>query len=206
MGLITLLLRNPVMFFVLVIPLLYSVVLHEIAHGWVASFFGDDTARRSGRLSLNPLTHLDPIGTVALFLVGFGWARPVPVNYARLKNFRPALVCVSLAGCVTNLLIAVISLFLLRLLNPGINSFAGVILIVVARINIILGVFNLIPIPPLDGSKIMFAFLPVEMQKTFVRIEPYGFFILIILILTGALNPLIMFMQKIIIGLVGGSL
>ena len=206
MGLITLLLRNPVMFFVLVIPLLYSVVLHEIAHGWVASFFGDDTARRSGRLSLNPLTHLDPIGTVALFLVGFGWARPVPVNYARLKNFRPALVCVSLAGCVTNLLIAVISLFLLKLLNPGINSFAGVILIVVARINIILGVFNLIPIPPLDGSKIMFAFLPVEMQRTFVRIEPYGFFILIILILTGALNPLIMFMQKIIIGLVGGSL
>jgi len=206
MGLITLLLRNPVMFFVLVIPLLYSVVLHEIAHGWVASFFGDDTARRSGRLSLNPLTHLDPIGTVALFLVGFGWARPVPVNYARLKNFRPALVCVSLAGCVTNLLIAVISLFLLRLLNPGINSFAGVILIVVARINIILGVFNLIPIPPLDGSKILFAFLPMEMQRTFVRIEPYGFFILIILILAGALNPLIMFMQKIIIGLVGGSL
>ncbi len=206
MGLITLLLKNPVMFFVLVIPLLYSVVLHEIAHGWVASFFGDDTARRSGRLSLNPLTHLDPIGTVALFLVGFGWARPVPVNYARLKNFRPALVCVSLAGCVTNLLIAVISLFLLRLLNPGINSFAGVILIIVARINIILGVFNLIPIPPLDGSKILFAFLPMEMQRTFVRIEPYGFFILIILILTGALNPLIMFMQKIIIGLVGGSL
>lgn len=206
MGLISLLLRNPVMFLMLVIPLLYSVVLHEIAHGWVAYCFGDDTAKRSGRLSLNPLMHLDLLGTIALFLVGFGWARPVPVNYARLKNFRPALICVSLAGCATNLLIAVISLFLIKLLHPGANSFVAVILLIVARINIILGVFNLIPIPPLDGSKILMGFLPVEMQRVFIKIEPYGFFILILLILSGALNPLIIFMQKVIIGLVSGSL
>lgn len=102
MGLISLLFSNPRLFIVLAVLLLYSVIAHEVAHGWVAHLFGDDTALRYGRLTLNPASHLDPIGTLMLFLVGFGWARPVPVDYYRLRDFRLGLIFVSLAGCKTN--------------------------------------------------------------------------------------------------------
>ncbi|MFH1848239.1 MAG: site-2 protease family protein, partial [Candidatus Omnitrophota bacterium] len=148
MGLASLLFREPVMFFMLVIPLLYSVIAHEVAHGWVAYLFGDNTAKRSGRLSPNPMMHIDPMGTIALFLVGFGWAKPVPVNYANLRNFRVALVCVSLAGCLTNIIIATIAIFLLKSQVFGLNPFATTVLLIIARVNMILGSFNLIPIPP----------------------------------------------------------
>jgi len=200
MGLAALLLRNPVMFFILAIPLLYSVIAHEVAHGWVAYLFGDDTAKRSGRLSLNPLPHLDLMGTIALFIVGFGWAKPVPVNFGRLRNPRLGLICVSLAGCLTNIIIAAIAIFLLQFQNIRMNPFAATLLLVVARINIILGAFNLIPIPPLDGSKVLMGFLPPEAQRSLAALEPYGFFILIILLFTGLLNPVIVFVQNLILG------
>jgi len=203
MGLITLLLKNPMMFIILVIPLLYSVIAHEVAHGWVAYLFGDDTAKRSGRLTFNPAVHLDPMGTLALFLVGFGWARPVPVNYTNLKNFRLGLVCVALAGCVTNILIATIALALLRVGVISANPLAVTILFIVARVNIILGAFNLIPIPPLDGSKVLMGFLPFEAQRVLASIEPYGFFILIFLLFTGLISPVIGFVQNIIIFFIG---
>jgi len=200
MGLAALLLRNPAMFFILAIPLLYSVIAHEVAHGWVAYLFGDDTAKRSGRLSLNPLPHLDLMGTIALFIVGFGWAKPVPVNFSRLRNSRLGLICVSLAGCLTNIIIAAIAIFLLQFQNIRMNPFAATLLLVVARINIILGAFNLIPIPPLDGSKVLMGFLPPEAQRSLAALEPYGFFILIILLFTGLLNPVIVFVQNLILG------
>lgn len=198
MGLLSLLIQQPVAFFILVIPLLYSVIAHEVAHGWVAYLFGDKTAKYAGRLSLNPLVHLDPMGTLALFLVGFGWARPVPVNYALLRNFRAGLICVALAGCATNILIATIALFLLQSYGMTANSFFTSVLLVIAKINIILGAFNLIPIPPLDGSKVLMGFLPYHAQRSLARIEPYGFFILIFLLFTGILTPVIIFVQHII--------
>ena len=206
MGLISLLFSNPGLFIILAPLLLYSVIMHEVAHGWVAYLFGDDTAMRSGRLSLNPIPHLDPVGTIMLLIVGFGWAKPVPVDYSRLKNFRLGLISVSLAGCLTNLLIATAALFLLRLSVIGSNPLAVSLLSLVARINIILGALNLIPIPPLDGSKILMGFLPRSGQIALSRFDRYGLFLLMILLFSGLLNPVIMFMQKMILGMIRSML
>jgi len=202
MGLIPLLSSNPRAFIILAVLLLYSVIAHEVAHGWVAYLFGDDTAKRSGRLSFNPMLHIDPVGTLMLFLVGFGWAKPVPVDYFRLKNFRLGLICVSLAGCVTNILIAIIAVFLLQFEFVKNNPNMFVPLMVLVRINVILGALNLIPIPPLDGSKVLMGVLPREAQAALARLEPYGFFILIFLLFTGMLNPVIGLMQNLIYGLI----
>ena len=206
MGLISLLFSNPGLFVILAVLLLYSVIMHEVAHGWVAYLFGDDTAMRSGRLSLNPISHLDPIGTIMLLIVGFGWAKPVPVDYSRLKNFRVGLISVSLAGCLTNILIATAALFLFRFSAIGSNPLAVSLLSLVARINIILGALNLIPIPPLDGSKILMGFLPRSGQIALARFDRYGLFLLMILLFSGLLNPVIMFMQKMILGMIGSML
>jgi Zn-dependent protease len=203
MGLISVLFKDPALFIVLAAILLYSVIAHEVAHGWVAYLFGDDTAMRSGRLSLSPASHLDPIGTIALFIVGFGWAKPVPVDYSRLKNLRLGLICVSLAGCLTNIIIATIALFLLRLGAVNSNPVAVFLLSLLARINIILGTINLIPIPPLDGSKILMGFLPRAGQIALVKFERYGLVLLMILLFMGFLNPVIMFMQNMILGVIG---
>jgi Zn-dependent protease len=202
MGLLSLLFTDPRLFILLAGVLLYSVIAHEVSHGWVASLFGDDTAKRYGRLTFNPVSHLDPVGTLMLFLVGFGWARPVPVDYYNLKNSRLALLCVSLAGCVTNILIAILALFLLHFEVVGNHPVLSALLPIVVRINIILGAFNLIPIPPLDGSKILMGFLPVKAQEAFSRLEPYGFFLLAALLFTGLLDPVIVFMQDIIYALI----
>jgi len=202
MGLLSLLFSNPALFFILALTLLYSVIFHEVAHGWVARLFGDDTAWRYGRLTLNPVSHLDPMGTLMLFLVGFGWAKPVPVDYYNLKRTRFGFFSVALAGCATNILIAVIALILLQFVPVNDNSALSVILPVVIRINIILGAFNLIPIPPLDGSKILMSFLPLGAQESLARLEPYGFFILVFLLFTGLLNPVINLMQGVIYGFI----
>ena len=202
MGLISLLFSNPLLFVILASVLLYSVILHEVAHGWVAYQFGDDTALRYGRLTLNPASHIDPLGTLMLFLVGFGWARPVPVNYYGFSNKRLGLFSVALAGCAANIFIVIIALFLLQFNYFNTNPGWSVILPIVVRINLILGAFNLIPIPPLDGSKILMSFLPYRAQENLASIEPYGFFIIAFLLFTGLLNPAIDFMQSIILGLI----
>ena len=203
MGLTALLFTNPAAFIVLAALLLYSVIAHEIAHGWVAYFFGDATAKNSGRLSLNPLLHLDPLGALALLLVGFGWAKPVPVNFYNLRNFRRGLFFVSLAGISANICIATVALFLLQL--PFINQYSmlAAVLALLARINIVLGAFNLIPIPPLDGSKILMSILPRKQQESMMRFESMGFIVLIILLYTGLLNPLITVIQNLILSLIG---
>jgi Zn-dependent protease len=198
MGLASLLFKDPALFLLIAIPLLYSIIAHEIAHGWVAYLFGDNTARRLGRLTLNPLKHLDPVGTLALFLVGFGWAKPVPVVYSNLKNFRIGLICVSLAGCLTNIAIATFAIFLLQFPQITSHQLAGATLIIIAQINILLGSLNLIPIPPLDGSRILLGILPQRFQIALVRLEPYGMIILLGLLFTGLLNPVIISVQNII--------
>lgn len=202
MGLISLLFQDPAAFLILAIPLLYSIIIHEVAHGWVAYLFGDDTAKHSGRLSLNPMAHLDPMGTLALFIVGFGWAKPVPINYANIRNFRLGLICISLAGCVANIFIATLAILLLQF--PAINShhLATSILMVIAKINIVLGALNLIPVPPLDGSRILLGILPERAQRALIRIEPYGLLVLFGLLFTGFLNPVIIFVQKLIVALI----
>lgn len=203
MGLIQLLFRDPLAFVLVAVPLLYSIILHELAHGWVADKMGDSTARWLGRLSLNPLKHLDPIGTVMLFVFGFGWAKPVPVNFSRLRDFRKGLIFVSAAGITANIIVAFLSLLLLRLLSPTPFEVLHTLLFYMAQINIMLAAFNLIPIPPLDGSKILMGFSSRRFQYSLERLEPYGFFIIIGLLWVGALNPLIAFFRWLILGIIG---
>lgn len=202
MGLINLLIKDPLTFILLAIPLLYSIILHELAHGWVADKMGDSTAKRMGRLSLNPIKHLDPIGTLMLFLFGFGWAKPVPVNFANLRDQRKGLILVSSAGIAVNMLLAFFAFFLFRLVSPASGGVVATFLYYLAQINIILASFNLIPIPPLDGSKILMGFLPERLQYLLTRFEPYGFFIIIGLLYFGALNPLIAFFRWVILVLI----
>ncbi|MCX5802300.1 MAG: site-2 protease family protein [Proteobacteria bacterium] len=201
MGLINLLFRNPLVFILVAIPLLYSIIIHEVAHGWVANKMGDPTAKWLGRLSLNPIKHLDPIGTLMLLVFGFGWAKPVPVNFNNLHDTRKGLIFVSSAGIVANIILAFFSFFLLRLLSP--SEVISTILYYMAQINIMLAAFNLIPIPPLDGSKILMGFSSRRFQYSLARLEPYGMFIIIGLLYLGVLNPLIAFFQWIILAFIG---
>ncbi len=203
MGLLTLLIKNPVAFFLIAIPLLYSVIFHELAHGWVANRMGDPTAKLMGRLSLNPLKHLDPMGTLMLFVFGFGWAKPVPVNLNNLHGSRVGIILVSSAGIIVNMMLAFAALFILRSQAFPSNGIAATMLYYMAQINIILAAFNLIPIPPLDGSKILMGFLPPRLEYQLSRLEPYGFLIIIALLFVGALNPVIDLFRWIIMAIIG---
>jgi Zn-dependent protease len=202
MGLLQLLIRDPLTFFLLAIPLLYSIIIHELAHGWVAFLMGDPTAKYRGRLTLNPLKHLDPLGTAMLFLFGFGWAKPVPVDLRLVRNTRQGLIWVSSAGIIANLLLAFLAVLLFSLFSPSPSGSIGLLLYYLAQINIMLASFNLIPIPPLDGSKIVMGFLPEGARYFLARLEPYGFFVIIGLLYLGALDPIIHFFRWIIVSLI----
>jgi len=202
MGLLKLLMSDPIAFLLLIIPLLYSVVIHEVAHGWVAYRMGDPTAKWMGRLSLNPLKHLDPIGTLMLFIAGFGWAKPVPVNLNKIPNRRKGLIFVSSAGILANILVAFGALLVHRLLGLPPFGTSAVIVYTLVHINITLAALNLIPVPPLDGSKILMGFAPAEIRYFLARIEPYGFFIIVGLLFLGLLNPFISFFRGIIIAVI----
>jgi len=200
--LIKLLLNDPFTFILLIIPLLYSIIIHELAHGWVAYIMGDTTAKSMGRLTMNPLSHLDLVGTLALFIVGFGWAKPVPVNTYALRNFRFGFVFVASAGIIANIILAFLALLALRLILPPAGAPIGTFLFFLAHINIMLAAFNLIPIPPLDGSRILTAFLPSHMQYQLRRIEPYGFILILVLVFSGVMRPVIDVLRNIILGLI----
>jgi Zn-dependent protease len=183
------------------IPVLFAITVHEVAHGWVASYFGDKTAKMLGRLTLNPIKHIDLIGTIlvpGLLIISqagfvFGWAKPVPVNQYNLNNPRRDMAIVATAGPLSNFIMAVIwtaglklGLFLAQIQNPIgpwliYSSQAGMM------INIWLMVLNLIPIPPLDGSRVVSSLLPPKAAQVYNRIEPLGFAILIVLIFTNIL-------------------
>jgi len=201
MGLIQLLIKDPAAFAILSVLLLYSVIFHELAHGWVASKMGDPTAKWLGRLTLNPVKHLDPLGTLMLLVVGFGWAKPVPVNLENISidQRRKGLILVSAAGITANINFAFIAILLFRLIFSDPDGMAGQILLLLAHINIILAAFNLIPIPPLDGSKILMGFAPDSINRVLNQIEPFGFFIVIGLLISGLLNPVINLLQYAII-------
>ena len=202
MGLLGLLFKNPLAFVLIAIPFLYSVVLHEVAHGWVAYRMGDPTAKWLGRLTLNPIKHLDPIGTLMLFLVGFGWAKPVPVNFNNIADRRKGLIFVSSAGILANILLAFVAHLSFRVFSVSPFGVGAILLDYVGEINITLAALNLIPIPPLDGSKILMGLAPEKTRYSLARLEPYGFFIIIGLLYLGMLNPLIEFIRGIIATLI----
>lgn len=164
--------------------LLIAVTVHEYAHGRVAYALGDPTAKEHGRLSLNPIRHLDPIGSLMVVIFGFGWAKPVPVNPGYFKDPRRGMLLVGIAGPLTNFTAA---FALGRLVLPfvptrGVAEILAVIVFQAVFINIALGIFNLLPIPPLDGSNVLAAFLPRAMLASYRAIERYGFIILILLL------------------------
>jgi Zn-dependent protease len=203
MGLLKLLTNDPLAFALVAIPLLFSVIIHEVAHGWVAYRMGDPTAKWSGRLTLNPLKHLDPVGTLMLFLAGFGWAKPVPVNFNNLSDKRKGLIFVSSAGIVANILFAFIALLFFRLFSTSFSGITHILVYYVVQINITLAALNLIPIPPLDGSKILMGIVSERTQYFLARLEPYGFFIIIGFLYLGILDPLIGLFQWLIVTLIG---
>jgi len=203
MGLLKLLIKDPLAFALVAIPLLFSVIIHEVAHGWVAYRMGDPTAKWLGRLTLNPLKHLDPVGTLMLFLAGFGWAKPVPVNFNNLSDKRKGLIFVSSAGIVANILFAFISLLFIRLFSSSSSGIAVILVYYVVQINITLAALNLIPIPPLDGSKILMGIVSERTRYFLARLEPYGFFIIIGFLYLGILDPLIGLFRWIIGTLIG---
>ncbi len=184
-------------------PLLLALTFHEVAHGYVAYRLGDPTAKSLGRLSLNPLKHLDPIGTIAFFFIRFGWAKPVPVNPRYLKNPKKDMLWVALAGPVTNLILAVLSAIIAKGLWLGASlmpySTIGEALLVPLShmliasvwINLVLCIFNFLPIPPLDGSRILTGLLPNKLAAKYVQLERYGFIIVLILAFTGVLSKVI---------------
>lgn len=184
-------------------PLLLALTFHEFAHGYVAFRLGDPTAQASGRLTLNPLKHLDPLGTIAFFVFHFGWAKPVPVNPAYFKDPRRDMLWVALAGPGTNLILAVISALMVKVvvllaqtipysvLGEAILVPLNSTLIASVWINLVLCIFNFLPIPPLDGSRILAGVLPPALARSYASIERYGFVLLIILAATGVLSRLI---------------
>ena len=178
---------------------LISVVIHEYAHGWMAYKLGDPTAKHAGRLTLNPLVHIDPMGTVFLPLmlvamksaIVFGWAKPVPINFSLLRNPKQDMLWVSIAGIMANILLAFIFSLLLRTGVFPINSYGWVLLNLGILVNLVLAVFNAIPIPPLDGSRVLISILPRELAYSYMQIERFGFLILVGWLWLGLLNRVI---------------
>jgi len=215
------------------VPVLMAIILHEVAHGWVAEKFGDSTARRAGRITLNPISHIDLIGTIILPLVLivsgskflFGWAKPVPVNFAALRNPKRDMIWVALSGPGTNFILAFLSALILRLMvtiDPSVWNLANsdvapemlrqygmgaslmvpLVLMLNASIviNCVLMVLNLIPVPPLDGGRVAVGLLPGKLAYSYSRIEPVG--ILIVLLLIFVLEPTRIIFTKFILGFV----
>ena len=187
------------------IPVIFAIVLHEVAHGWVAKQLGDNTAFSQGRLSLNPIKHIDPIGTllvpILLYMTvgfAFGWAKPVPINWRNLRHPKRDMVYVAIAGPAANLLMAIFWAVVLKIasLFPAESaSFAGPLSLMASigiLINTVLMIFNLFPLPPLDGGRVAVGLLPPKPAYYLSRLEPYGFIIILVLLATGVLGYLIM--------------
>jgi Zn-dependent protease len=179
---------------IMLVPGMLAIVCHEVSHGYIAWRFGDPTARMLGRLTLNPIKHIDIVGTLMIFFVGIGWAKPVPVVFENLRNPKRDMIWVAAAGPITNILLATISAMLLR----GIVAFGNpaapgtplamiieplvLMLAFSVYINLLLAIFNMIPLPPLDGGRVMTGLLPYRQANALARIEPYGMIIIIVLV------------------------
>ena len=171
--------------FYLVPALLLAISFHEAAHAYVAMILGDPTAKLRGRVTLNPLKHLDLLGTIMIFIVGFGWGKPVPVNPYNFKDFRKGEALTALAGPMSNFILALVSSFFVKNLSDNLPLFIFQFLQIFILLNVALMCFNLIPIPPLDGSKIMFLFLPDKYYELRPKLEKNGPMILLGIIFIG---------------------
>jgi len=189
---------------------IFAIIIHEVAHGWAAYKLGDSTAKYLGRLTLNPIPHIDPIGTLILPVllmimnspVVFGWAKPVPINFLGLRNPKKDIIYVGLAGPLANIIFAFILAAIFRLFPVAHNPILSEVIFLSILVNLILAAFNLIPIPPLDGSRILFGLLPTRLAVRYMAIEKYGFIILFVLLWLGFLdwfvNPMVAILAKII--------
>ncbi|MBW8363007.1 MAG: site-2 protease family protein [Rhizobium sp.] len=203
---------------VFALPVIFAITLHEAAHGYVARFFGDMTAAAAGRITANPLKHIDPVGTILVPLVIlltskllgggmilFGWAKPVPVNFGRLRRPKQDMLWVALAGPGMNFIMAVFWALMIQLGHALGSSFVSAPLMLMGAagvfINVILMALNLIPLPPLDGGRIAVSLLPVKQAMQFARLEPYGLFILLGLMFTGILGYILWPLISVFIGL-----
>lgn len=187
-----------------ILPLLFAITLHEVAHGWMARYLGDPTAEQMGRLSLNPIKHIDPVGTLLvpllLFFLGgfiFGWAKPVPVNISRLHSPKRDMAIVAVAGPLANLTMALLWALLAKLatgLYPS-NEWVAIPLISMGQvgisINLILMILNLLPVPPLDGGRVLAGVLPDRLAYGVLRVEPFGLFIVLGLLVAGLLSQIL---------------
>lgn len=191
-------------------PFLFALTVHELAHGYVAYQLGDPTAKNQGRLTLNPLKHLDPLGVIAFIIMKIGWAKPVPVNPNYFKNPQQGMLLVALAGPGSNVALAIASALLAKffvlfdmmplfILQPLVSM-----LVASVWINIMLAVFNCLPIPPLDGSKVLMGLLPPAALRSYMKLEPFGFILLLILFYTGIIPqfimPIINFSNNLLLG------
>lgn len=183
------------------IAVLVAIIPHEMAHGYAAYLCGDETAKNDGRLSLNPLHHLDPIGTICLIFFKFGWAKPVMINPNNFRDRKKGTFFVSIAGVLTNFILAIISVIIMK--HISLNDFVFELLMNIFWFNIVLGVFNLIPIPPLDGSKLLFSFLPPKYEYFLIKYEKYGYIILLLLIMSNNLDKILIPMVNFMINLIG---
>lgn len=202
------------------LPVLFAITVHEVAHGWVANHYGDPTARMMGRLTLNPVKHIDPVGTVLvpgmMLLLGgvvFGWAKPVPVNQQNLRDPRKHMMIVAVAGPGANLVMAVMWALVIWLglavsgFNPSIGYGIQYMGLAGVTINIVLMVLNMLPVPPLDGSRVVSGILPPKLAWQYDRIEPYGLIIVLVLLVTGVLfgvlGPIVNVIRNVILSLAG---
>ena len=200
------LLHDPVRLLLTIPALLWALSFHEFCHGFAAKMVGDPTAERYGRLTLNPFEHFDLVGTLMLLLVGFGWAKPVPINTRYFRHPRRDLIIVSLAGVAGNILTAIITVLFFRFFGAQWYRMTGraglVLLFQMVNINMGLAAFNLIPIPPLDGSRVLEAFLPYRYMRYYYWLERYGMIILLVLLFTGIINvifdPIINFLWNLL--------
>ena len=203
---------------VFALPVIFAITLHEAAHGYVARFFGDMTAASQGRITINPLKHIDPVGTILVPLVIllaskllgggailFGWAKPVPVNFSRLRRPKQDMLWVALAGPGMNFIMALFWALMIQLGHALGSGFASAPLMLMGAagvfINVILMALNLIPLPPLDGGRIAVSLLPVKQAMQFARLEPYGLFILLGLLFTGILGIILWPLISLFVGL-----
>jgi Zn-dependent protease len=213
MGSPLLLLRDdPQLFVAFVIAVIVGITFHEFSHAAVATMQGDQTARSQGRLTLNPVSHLDPLGSIALVLAGFGWGRPVPFSPTQLRNRRFGAALVGLAGPAANFVLALAAVIGLRIIYPSAVTafdvdFSVILLDMLVTLNVVLGVFNLLPIPPLDGSRLLSLVLPPSRQNIVYFLDQYGIFLLlgILILAPNLLTPIFRAITQALYGLVGLS-
>jgi len=202
---------------IMLVPGLMAITCHEVSHGYIAFLRGDNTARNLGRLTLNPLKHLDIFGTLMIIVVGIGWAKPVPVNFGNLRNPKRDMIWVSAAGPITNLLLSIFSAALIRFIVPLTESipdsavlqlFLEPVLLMLAfsvYINLILALFNLMPLPPLDGGRVLMGLLPDRLALQLAKVEPYGMIIIIVLVFfTDVFKYIILPLLSIMVQLLAG--